>query len=131
MFTGALIFAFVCAIFEISITRQLMDVRFGVGWLVRKCQGIPIVTLTFSLLLSVAIGSLFHAAGAVLAISGVISTLMVQPVYWAIAKRERYQQVASEYWMTYRPVFMAFRWTFKWAFCWIWGPVYLNKRWFS
>lgn len=62
-------------------------------WLRRFLASHPLFALAFSLLLSLVLGSLFGAAGTMVFAAGVVSTVIMQPVYRVRGMAQRHPRL--------------------------------------
>lgn len=74
-----LVFTLVCVGFEIMLVNKIPG-------LLPLLERFPLAALVFSLILSVALGALFGAAGLTVFVAGLVSTFLVQP-YYRLKKR--------------------------------------------
>jgi len=75
LLTAGLILMLIAAFLEIQLMRHM-------PWLRDLVCRYSIITIAISVALSIALGSLFGAAGVIVMIAGIGSTILTQPYYW-------------------------------------------------
>lgn len=125
MLTTVIVFAVIAVVFELSIVSRVAALR-------QTMSRHPLAGVAFSIGLSLLLGALFGAAGVMLLMAGVISTVITGIIYALWGKVGNKTSQAAQWWAdtkaAYRPLLKFIKYTAIVLTSPLWIPVVIHRK---